>query len=119
MQELVEQYQLTEKSLGVVLAVNARVLAKRVGCFDELLKAFPFCQLLIWTGTGEPAISSFLLQYLKDHFESIGSGDRVGFDCQVSQSRRTMEFRVQANCDFERITQIVMFIVQIRSNRIP
>ncbi|CAJ1944479.1 unnamed protein product [Cylindrotheca closterium] len=86
MQELMEQHQLSEKSLGVVLAVNARVLAKRVGCFDELLKSFPSCQLLIWTGTGEPAISSFLLQYLKGHYESIGYSGRVGFDCQVESN---------------------------------
>ncbi|KAL3945381.1 MAG: hypothetical protein SGBAC_000514 [Bacillariaceae sp.] len=86
MQDLMEQYQLSEKSLGVVLAVNARVLAKRSSCFDELLKTFPTCQLLIWTGTGEPAISSFLLQNLKRHYESNGHGGRIGFDCQVESN---------------------------------
>ena len=86
MQGLMEQYQLSEKCAGVVLAVNARVLAKQIGCFDELLKVFPSSQLLIWTGTGEPPISSLLLRYLRNHFESIGYGGRVGFDCQVSLS---------------------------------
>ena len=85
MQELMERYQLVDKCAGVVLAVNARVLAKRVGCFDELLKAFDSCQLLIWTGTGEPAISHALLWYLRSHFKSIGFSNRVGFDCQVSR----------------------------------
>lgn len=84
MRELMKHHHLSEKCAGVVLAVNARVLAKRVGCFDDLLKEFDSCQLLIWTGTGEPAISSYLLRYLRNHYEQIGCGDRAGFDCQVS-----------------------------------
>ena len=35
---------------------------------------------------GEPPISSLLLRYLRNHYESIGYGGRVGFDCQVSLS---------------------------------
>ena len=84
MVQLMERYQLSEKSSGVVLAVNARVLAKRVGSFDKLLEDFPSCQLLVWTGTGEPAISSILFNHLKSHYETMGFSDRVGYDCQVS-----------------------------------
>jgi hypothetical protein len=84
MKELIQYYELSKKCRGVVLAVNARVLAKNVGALDELLQTIPSCQLLIWTGTGEPAISMRLFNYLRRHFELTGCKDRVGFDCQVS-----------------------------------
>lgn len=83
MKELILHHKLSEKCLGVVLAVNARVMAKNVGALDDLLQTIPSCQLLIWTGTGEVAISKRLYHYLGSYFESIGCKDRVGFDCQV------------------------------------
>eukprot|EP00980_Cylindrotheca_fusiformis_P027414 scaffold20339_cov128-Cylindrotheca_fusiformis.AAC.14 len=83
MKELILRYELPDKCLGVVLAANARVLARNVGVLDNLLETIPSCQLLIWTGTGEVAISNKLFRHLQRHFESIGCKDQVGFDCKV------------------------------------
>ncbi len=68
---------------GVVLALNARVLAKDPKPFDSILKDIPQLQLLVWTGTGEPPISERKIDGIKDHFGKIGLLDQVGFDCQV------------------------------------
>uniref|UniRef100_A0A7S4QC85 Menorin-like domain-containing protein n=1 Tax=Ditylum brightwellii TaxID=49249 RepID=A0A7S4QC85_9STRA len=86
MEEVMLQYSLLEKSAGVVLAVNARVLAKSPSVLDDTLDEFgktQKLQVLIWTGTGEPPISNRIFSNLKDHFERIGCQDLVGFDCQV------------------------------------
>ena len=68
---------------GVVLAVNARVIAKDPYPFDSILKQFPSLQLLIWTGTGEPPISANKIATIKKHFEDNKSIHQIGFDCQV------------------------------------
>jgi hypothetical protein len=83
MRDLIHQYSLIENSMGVVLAVNARVLVKSLGVLDDLLKELSNLQLLVWTGTGEPAISNHLQQRIKQHFCTIGCQDQVGFDCKV------------------------------------
>lgn len=85
--ELVETFDLLEKTAGVVLAVNARVLAKDPTSFDSILKRYPTMQLLVWTGTGEPPISETQISSIKEYFHCIGFEDQLGFDCQVSISK--------------------------------
>lgn len=77
-------YCTTHERTGVVLAVNARVLAKDSAPFDSILKEHPAIQLLVWTATGEPPISGDQISGIKEHFHSIGCEDQLGFDCQVS-----------------------------------
>ena len=79
-QQVIVDHKLEE---CVVLAVNARVLVKRVEAFDLLLEQVPSCQLLVWTATGEPAISTKIYSRILNHFESFGCRSRVGFDCKV------------------------------------
>jgi len=70
---------------GIVLAVNARTLAKDPTPFDPFLKEYPEISLLIWTATGEPPISRSKITYIEEHFKSIGcANNQVGFDCLVS-----------------------------------
>ena len=70
--------------VGVVLAVNARVLAKNCHPFNAaLFTEIPGVQLLVWTGTGEPPISTKQINVIKNHFHRNGYSDRVGYDCQV------------------------------------
>jgi len=69
----------------VVLAVNARVLAKDPNPFNSILSDHPHIQLLAWTGTGEPPISMHQVKLIEDHFRSIGCDAQLGFDCQVNQ----------------------------------
>ena len=84
MEELIVRYSLPDRCMGVVLAVNARVLVKSLNAFDDLLEKIPSCQLLVWTGTGEPALSLQKLQKIKEHFEWTNLADRVGYDCKVA-----------------------------------
>ena len=81
MQDIIQQYSLLQA--GVVLAINARVLVKSLAAFDELLQKESSIQLLIWTATGEPSISTYRMNKINRHFESIGCKDQIGFDCQV------------------------------------
>ncbi len=76
--------------IGVVLAANARVLARNPSPFDSILKEIPELNLLIWTGTGEPPISPGKIELIKKHFEDRGCIHQVGFDCQV----RSVEDRI-------------------------
>ena len=70
--------------IGVVLAVNARVLAKNCSPFNaSLFYEIPGLQLLIWTGTGEPPISARQIDVIKNYFDRNGYSNRVGYDCQV------------------------------------
>jgi len=86
MKDIIEKYDLMERTGGVVLALNARVLAKDPSPFESILKEFPKMQLLVWTGTGEPQISRSKISRIKDHFHKIEYKDRIGFDCQVAST---------------------------------
>jgi len=84
MMSLIVAYDLFQKSAGVVLAVNARVLGMSdLSVFQRILSRYP-TQLLVWTGVGEPPIPQSLVRHLKLHFEKHGFIDRIGFDCSVS-----------------------------------
>lgn len=73
--------------IGVVIPVNARILCKNLEPLIQFLQDTSTCQdkvqLLVWTGSGEPPISNYLLRYLKLHFEAQHLSHRVGYDCQV------------------------------------
>jgi hypothetical protein len=84
MADLVDAYNLSQKSAGLVLAISARLLSKHYAPFDIFLRQYPACQLLVWTGSGEPPISSRKAANIRRHFEHQGTLARVGFDCQVS-----------------------------------
>jgi len=87
MKQLIVDHDLISRSQGVVLAVNARVLAKNCKPFYSILHEMPKLQLLVWTGaSGEPPISSLRIRKIKHYFNSIGVMDRIGFDCKVEQS---------------------------------
>lgn len=92
MRQLILEHELNKRCKGVVLAVNARVLAKNCHPFNESIFDIPGLQLLVWTGTGEPPISSKQIQLIKNYFESNGYGDRVGYDCQIASNPVTGAF---------------------------
>ena len=85
MADLVDKFDLLRKSAGVVLAINARLLSKHYAPFDAFLKQYPSSQLLVWTGSGEPPISTQKAAKIRQHFEKEGTITRIGFDCQVSR----------------------------------
>jgi len=74
---------ITSLCTGVVLAVNARLVAMNPQPFVSIMKEMPELQILIWTGTGEPQISKRKIMSIKTYFESEGFIDRIGFDCKV------------------------------------
>ena len=84
MADLVDKFDLSQKSAGVVLAINARLLSKHYAPFDTFLQRYPSAQLLVWTGSGEPPISTRKATKIRQHFEKEGTITRIGFDCQVS-----------------------------------
>lgn len=85
LQDVIINYSLVEKSIGVVLAVNARVLCKRLDAFDKILDEIPQLQLLAWTATGEPPISKYQIEKIRRHFSKTGKSE-VGFDCLIAKN---------------------------------
>lgn len=84
MKEVIEHYKLLSRSKGVVLAVNARNLYKRLDVFDDFLKDNSSIQVLAWTATGEPPISNYQVDKIHTHFKELGIEKQLGFDCQTS-----------------------------------
>lgn len=78
-----DSYKFHDPLLGIVLAVNARVLVKNCAPFDKFLSDFPSSQILVWTGSGEPPISKGKIDAIKNHFQLKDTDDRIGFDCSV------------------------------------
>jgi hypothetical protein len=76
----------TLPQLGLVLALNARLLALDCTPFDEFLAEFPEAQILVWTGTGEPPIPPESIALIKSHFQSTETISRVGFDCAILEN---------------------------------
>jgi hypothetical protein len=70
--------------VGVVLAVNARLLSRDPSPFDRFLAEFDETQLLVWTGTGELPIGQGTMDSIVRYFEKQGTIERIGFDCAVS-----------------------------------
>lgn len=84
MSNLITEYKLIERGVGIVLAINARQLAKSMPSFDAIMAEFPQLQILVWTGKGEPPIPRASIQTIEDHFEQLNMTNRIGYDCQVS-----------------------------------
>lgn len=82
MMDLVARHNLT----GVVVAVNARILAKDPAPFDVFFDAVPSSQLLAWTGKFLLPISRRGVDKTKAHFREKGTVHRVGFDSEISNS---------------------------------
>lgn len=86
MAELADKYKLTSDSgVGLVLALNARLLALKPGVFDGFLHEFPHATILAWTGSGEPRIPGHLVDKVSDHFAAEGMQERIQFDCDIQQ----------------------------------
>lgn len=86
MRKVIERNGVLTHFPGIVLAVNARILAKNPAPFLPILRDYPQIQLLAWTGTGEPPISNSLLTYITEYYQEMGYLDQIGFDCQVATS---------------------------------
>mmetsp|Transcript_22451 Transcript_22451/g.27514 ORF Transcript_22451/g.27514 Transcript_22451/m.27514 type:complete len:315 (-) Transcript_22451:23-967(-) len=86
MKSVLKKYDLIRSCQGVVLAVNARLVAMNPQPFVSIMKEIPELQILIWTGTGEPQISKRKIMSIKTYFESEGFIDRIGFDCKIAPS---------------------------------
>ena len=72
--------------LPLVLAVNARLLAKSSATQDFLnfLKSNPNRQILAWTGSGEPPIGQYTKSRIERLYQSVNG--QVGFDAQVAEN---------------------------------
>lgn len=93
MKNMILRHRLNDRCKGVVLAVNARVLAKNCSPFNaSLFYEIPGLQLLIWTGTGEPPISARQIDVIKNYFDRNGYSNRVGYDCQIASTAVTGAF---------------------------
>lgn len=85
MSALVSQYQLASRDSGarVILALNARQLAKSLPVFDGFLKEYPESTILAWTGSGEPSIPQHEVDRIDNYYQSKMMKNRVEFDCCV------------------------------------
>jgi len=86
MLDLIERHDVVNSSIGIVLAVNARVLVQDCKALDRLLTAFPSSQMLIWTATGEPPISKRKMKIITSHFLRQQTHDRIGYDCVIAST---------------------------------
>ena len=75
------------KKVGIVLALNARLLAKNLPPFGDFLERYDSSQLLIWTGQGEPPIPRRKVHYIQEFFDARNLGHRIGFDVQVRRNK--------------------------------
>ena len=96
---LTKKYDIASKALGIVYAVNARVLIQDCHPFLKLLSTMKSSQLLVWTATGEPPIPEYKIQHIQLYFEREGFGNRIGFDCQVSIKLETLEYKIITTYD--------------------
>jgi len=81
---IVEEHELESKTGGVVFAANLRICMKDPSVFVVLLRRCKESQLLLWTGTGEPAVLQSYVDWTRGYFEVQGVGGRVGFDAAVA-----------------------------------
>jgi hypothetical protein len=86
MKDIILDNDILERSKGVVLAVNARVLHRDCKVFNSILREFPEIQLLVWTATGEPPISQRKINDIQNHFSEANVLSQVGFDCQIAET---------------------------------
>ncbi|GMH59784.1 hypothetical protein TrST_g1593 [Triparma strigata] len=80
---LCEQYDLSEKSAGIVFALNLRIAMKDLNTVKGLL-AVPNSQILFWTGTGEPSVHKSYLEWVETEMEEFKG--RVAFDCKIAET---------------------------------
>ena len=69
--------------LGLVLALNARIVAMKPNAFDRFLIEFPLSEILVWTGSGEPKIPIQDIKTIIQHFHTMGNISRLSFDCDI------------------------------------
>jgi len=90
MTELLQRYSSFD-DVHIVLALNARVLAKTIpiGLFDDFLQTFS-ASILAWTGTGEPPIPQSIVDDIQKHFQDdtghLLRDDAIEFDCNILAS---------------------------------
>ena len=89
MNEVLRDHVVDFEKIPIVLAVNARLLAKSPPkpFLDFLLATRQLRQLLIWTGAGEPPIGLYTLHKLEKMFAQVPN--QVGYDVQTTTN--TME----------------------------
>jgi len=85
MADLCKQEEFTA-GCGIVFPVAARAAVNAEDELAALLKCVPGSQLLIWTSVGEPPIAKDVFFSLFGTFALLGVGDRIGFDCQTTDS---------------------------------
>lgn len=78
MEQTVRQFELPPEQL--VFAVNARVADMNVQPLQKILDTFPGSQMLFWTATGEPALSTRVRKRLEGAFAK----GRIGFDVKMA-----------------------------------
>jgi hypothetical protein len=95
MKELVEKYHLVpskdrsgaDDEGGIVpmiiLALNARLLAKNLSTFDSFLMEYVSVRILAWTGSGEPPIPLAEVEKIRNYFVMKGMSGRIEFDCCI------------------------------------
>lgn len=111
MRSLLERHGLLDTRL--VLAVSARVVALNPGPLRSLVHSLPQAELLVWTGTGEPAVTPRFVQRLRRAFvggaqheprhsgssASIIDASRVHFDVKLPSGRSAVESRLVESLD--------------------
>jgi len=85
MVELLRRNGLLQPSLNIAFPVAARFVVRDVQALLPLLDLIPGAQLLVWTGTGEPAISRLRVRSIQKQLAA--AGDRVAYDVAVATGR--------------------------------
>ena len=136
MRSLLERHGLLDKPL--VLAVSARVVALNPGPLRSLVHSLPKVELLVWTGTGEPAVTVRFVEHIRHAFvgammkssgqtSSIIDASRVRFDVKLPSGQSSVESlfvesldkvwaaRVQASYSWRRGHQMLLNSTSQRS----
>jgi hypothetical protein len=84
--ELADRHELTSVNrmeVGLILALNARLLVKNISVFDGFLNEIPQSRILAWTGSGEPSIPQSEVDAIGAYYRSTGRANRIEFDCNI------------------------------------
>jgi Uncharacterized conserved protein (DUF2181) len=84
MKDVIDTHHLASKQhVQIILALNARLLARDLGVFIDLLEEYKSASILAWTGSGEPPIPLAEMRKSRDYFAERGIEDRIEFDCCI------------------------------------
>lgn len=82
---LCEEFELVDEAGGIVFALNLRIARYDLEVLKGLLDRVEGCQILFWTGTGEPSVLKEIMEEVEEELKEYEG--RIAFDCKIAETR--------------------------------